>query len=78
MELNTTAQTTRKRIISPVLRYRLRKGRLFIASPKLLVISSAGKIVGGTFMLSGTVFRLVRIIHTKGKIMIIAPKISTA
>ena len=78
MELKATAQMTRKKIIRPVLRYSLRKGRLFIASPKLPVTTSSGKMVGGTCMLSGTVLRLVRIIHRKGKIMMSAPIISAA
>ena len=75
MELNSTAQITRKTIISPVFQYSLAKGRLLMASPKLLTISSLGKMVGGTSMLSGTVLRLVRIIHTKGNTMMRAPRI---
>ena len=78
MELKATAQMTRKKIISPVLRYSFRKGRLFMASPKLPVTTSWGKMVGGTCMLSGTVLRLVRIIHTKGKIIMSAPMIRAA
>ena len=49
-----------------------------MASPKLEVIISLGKMVGGTCMLSGTVFKLVRIIHTKGKIIMREPMISAA
>ena len=78
MELKATAQITRKKIIRPVFRYSFRKGRLFIASPKLVVMTSWGKMVGGTFMLSGTDFRLVRIIHTKGNTIIRAPMIRAA
>lgn len=78
MELKATAQMTRKKMSRPVFKYSFRKGRLFMASPKLPVTSSLGKMVGGTCMLSGTVLRLVRIIHTKGKIMIREPIISAA
>ena len=78
MELKATAQITRKKIISPVLMYSLRKGRLLTASSKLSPMICWGKKVGGTAMLSGTVLELVRIIHTKGKTMRRAPMISAA
>ena len=74
MELKSTAQITRNRIISPVFTYRLRKGRLLMASTKLSTMIFSGKIVGGTYILSGTVLELVRSIHTKGKIIIRAPR----
>ncbi len=73
MELNTTAQMTRNTIIKAVFRYRFMKGREAMASLKLSVIHWAGKNVGGICILSGTDLELVRIIHTKGKIMMIAP-----
>ena len=75
MELNTMAHSTRKRIISAVFQYRFRKGRLAMASLKLSRISALGKIVGGMARLSGMVLELVRIIHTKGKIMMTEPRI---
>ena len=78
MELNTMAQSTRKTIISAVFQYRFRKGRLSIASWKLLRISSLGKMVGGMARLSGMVLELVRIIHTKGKIIMTEPRIRAA
>ncbi len=49
-----------------------------MASLKLSRISSLGKIVGGIARLSGMVLELVRIIHTKGKIMTMEPRISAA
>ena len=55
--------------------YMLRKGRLLTASTKLSSITWLGRIVGGICMLSDTVLELVRIIHTKGKIITTAPRI---
>ena len=75
MELKATAQITRKNTIRAVLRYSFRKGRLVVASTKFFHWRpSRGKMTGGVALLSATVFRLVRIIHTKGKIMMTAPK----
>ena len=74
MELNTTAQITRKRIISAVFTYILKKGREATASTKLDRSQWDGKMMGGICMLSVWVLKLVRIIHTKGKIMMMAPR----
>ena len=75
MELKRTAQTTRKKTIRMVLMYRLAKGRLAMASEKLSRVNCLGRMVGGICILSGTVLELVRIIQTKGKIIITAPRI---
>ena len=74
MELKATAHSTRKRIISPVFTYRFMKGRLLTASTKLSSMIWAGKMVGGICMLSEMVLELVRIIHTKGKIITTEPR----
>ena len=75
MELKRMAQITRKMTIKVVFQYRWPKGRDFKTSLKLASVHCSGRMVGGICMLSGTVLELVRIIHTKGKIMMTAPRI---
>ena len=56
----------------------LTKGRLLTASKKLSSMIVLGKMVGGTCILSDTVLELVRIIHIKGKTMMMEPITSAA
>ena len=78
MELNTTAQITRKRISRKVFRYRFQKGRLSSALKKLSKFQWVGKIWGGMAMDSAWVLKLVSSIQAKGKIMVMLPAISAA
>ena len=77
MELNTTAKITRNRISRPVLRERLVKGRLCNALTKLSRFQWEGRICGGIAIDSACVLKLVSTIHTKGKIMLMLPRIKT-
>ena len=49
-----------------------------MASLKLLNCQCSGRIPGGIAMLSSTVLKLVRNIHTNGKIMIMLPTTKNA
>ncbi len=72
-----TAHSTRKRMSRPVLTYRLTKGRLSSAVTKLSKFQLEGRIWGGMAIASAWVLKAVRIIHTKGKIMMMLPRIRT-
>ena len=67
---------TRNKIIRPVLRYRLVKGRLCRAVKKLVSSQLEGRIFGGMAMASDWVLKLVSSIHKKGKIMVTLPSTS--
>ena len=49
-----------------------------MASLKLSNCQLSGRMSGGIIMLSSTVLKLVRNIHTKGKIMIMQPMMKKA
>ena len=72
------AQTTRPSTIRAVLMYSLPKGRLVRAYWKFSKYGTSGKKVGGMRTLSDMDLRAVRIIHTKGKIIITEPMIRQA
>ena len=78
MELNATAQITRKKISRKVFRYRFQKGRLSRALKKLSKFQWEGRIWGGMAMDSAWVLKLVSSIQAKGKIMVMLPAISAA
>ena len=73
MEQNATAQSTRNRIIRAVFRYRCPNGSISTAFWNELRFHWAGRMVGGIWSTSALVLNAVRIIHTKGKIMITEP-----
>ncbi len=75
MELKAIAQTTRKKTSRMVFQYSLAKGRLLRTSLYLSSRKAEGKMVAGMLMLSGTVLKLVKNIHRKGKIIMREPRI---